>query len=315
MPSDFQELLKDYETNVDRSSDERKYFSPSKNKIEGKKGKPFDTSIFNEELREKSEVKNKNFSKFSKNINAYSISSECICAVIMKILGYPIKSFADKWLPLVMRGTIGSAIHDVIQDNTKQFTEVECSMKVPSIRFSGRIDGIIGNNILCEIKSCTYSDYEWIIKNQAPRKADFYQLIAYKYIIENYLKEIQNGESKLRTPPPKLDKYEIDTIQFIYVAHDLCSADVDSIKDAFYIVDHTKKMFKSKYNQFYFMTSLVLDTNCFNVEKYIGFVKEKIELINYYVEHNKLPTESDKYIDKKKCFFCMYKDSCHIIGK
>jgi len=62
-----------------------------------------------------------------------------------------------------MRSTIGTAIHDFVQSNTNQFTESEVSLKIPSIKFSGRLDNLIGPNILVEIKSCTYSDYEKLL--------------------------------------------------------------------------------------------------------------------------------------------------------
>jgi len=102
-----------------------------------------------------------------------------------------VKSFADKWLPILLRSTIGTAIHEFIQSNTNQFTEGEVSLKIPSIKFSGRLDNLIGPNILIEIKSCTYADYEKIIRTRKPRVSDFYQAIVYKYILENILMRLE----------------------------------------------------------------------------------------------------------------------------
>jgi len=51
---------------------------------------------------------------------------------------------------------------------------------------------------------------------QKPRKEDFYQMVVYKYILENFLKEAQAQPLKTkecpagtRTPPPQLDNYDI----------------------------------------------------------------------------------------------------------
>jgi len=126
-----------------------------------------------------------------------------------------------------MRASLGNAVHDCIQKNSDQFTEQEKSIKVPSIRCSVRLDCLIGDNILVEIKSCTYTDYKKIIKNQTPRIEDFYQVMMYKYLLEHHLKEAQ-AQTQLRTPPPELAKYNIDTLQLIYVAHDICASDAES---------------------------------------------------------------------------------------
>lgn len=109
-----------------------------------KRMSPFDISKFSLELKEMSEEKNKGFMQHSKNINGYSVAHECIGNTVKKILGVPVPSYTARWLPLYLRSTIGSAIHDFIQDNTSQMTEIERSIKVPSIRFSGRLDGLIG---------------------------------------------------------------------------------------------------------------------------------------------------------------------------
>ncbi len=94
------------------------------------------------------------------------------------------------------------------------------------------MDNLNGNNVLVEIKSCTHTDYAKIIRTQRPRQADFYQTIAYKYILENHLKEAKNPGVKTRTGTPKLDKYDIDTIQFIYLAHDITASDVEDFGTA-----------------------------------------------------------------------------------
>jgi len=123
-------------------------------------GKPFDVELFTEEIRAKSEKDNRLRQYYSSTISGYSIAHDCIGATVLKIMNYPVKSFAHKWLPIVMRASLGNAVHDCIQKNSDQFTEQEKSIKVPSIRCSVRLDCLIGDNILVEIKSCTYTDYK-----------------------------------------------------------------------------------------------------------------------------------------------------------
>lgn len=274
-------------------------------------GVPFNIQKYCDEVRQKSEEKNRIYQYYAENISGYSIATECIGTTVFKILNYPVEDFSNKWLPIVMRASLGKAVHDTIQENTDQFTEQECSMKVPSIRTSVRLDGLISNNVLVEIKSCTYDDYRKILREQTPRISDFYQVMMYKYIIENYLDECKQ-QTNTRTPPPQLDEYNIDTLQFIYVAHDIMTADVESFSECMKIVKDVKKLLKSKNNQFFFMTSLVLDTNQFDTTPYIDFIKNKIERINWYIDHNKFPTIEDEFVDTKKCFFCLYNNNCPI---
>ncbi len=272
---------------------------------------PFNIELFVEEIWKKSDNKNRLYNRLTQNISGYDIAHNCIANVVFKILQTPVESFASKWLPVLMRGTIGSAIHDFIQNTTDQFTELEPSIKVPSIRFSGRIDALIGHNILAEIKSCTYADYQKIIKNQRPRNEDFYQTMTYKYILENYLNEAKTANVKRRTQPPKLDYYKIDTLQFIYVAHDLLASDVEDFGEMLSRIKHIKKILNSKSNTFFFMTTLTINLTDELSKPYIDFIDEKIKRINWYVNNNKLPTKDDPFVNKK-CFFCLYDKVCHI---
>jgi len=271
------------------------------------KGIPFDINIYSEELKERNVLKNKSYNEHNTNMSAYDVAVNCIGSTVMKILNYPVKDWSNKWLPVVVRSTIGQAIHDVIQDNSSQFTEQEASMKVPSINFSGRLDCMNGNNCLIEIKSCPYGDYKKIIKNHQARIGDFYQLVVYKYILENHLTECQNQpRNTLRSDPPKQSNYNIDTFQFIYVAHDINSSDVDSISQAIKEITATKKLLNSKYNKFFFMTSLVMDLTTLDMAIYTDQIVEKINAINECIRHKKLPDADNKFIDTKKCFFCLY---------
>ena len=271
---------------------------------------PFDISKFEEELRLKSEIKNRSYLSLPRNISAYHIAHDCITSVVKSLLNYPLPSYADSWLPVMMRHVIGEAIHNFIQNNSSQFTEGEISLKVPSIRFSGRIDNLIGSNILVEIKSCTFEDYNKVIKDKKPRIGDFYQLMVYKYIIENYLTEIKTCGVKTRTQLPALDSYNIDKLQVIYVAHDLCSSDMDSISDSIKFLANLKKLFSSGSNKFFFINSILIDINSFNPKPYLTWIENKIKRINWYLDNNKLPDSDDEFVDKKKCFFCQYNLGC-----
>lgn len=274
-------------------------------------GEPFNVQTFCEEVRQKSEKDNRIYSHYANNISGYSIAAECIGTTVAKILKYPVESFSHKWLPIVMRASIGNAVHDAIQENTTQFTEQERSMKVPSIRTSTRLDGLIGNNVLVEIKSCPYQDYRKIIRDQTPRIADFYQVMLYKYLLENHLEECKQ-QTDTRTLPPQLDKYDIDTLQFIYVAHDVISADAESFSESMKTVKEVKQLLKSRFNQFFFITSLVLDVNQFDTVPYMEFITKKIDRINWYIDNNKFPTDEDEFVDKSKCYFCLYSKTCPI---
>ena len=272
---------------------------------------PFNIDLFAKEVWKKSNSKGKAYSKLTQSISGYDIAHNCIASVVYKLLNTPVKSFAAKWLPIMMRGVIGTAIHDFIQGTSNQFTELEPTLKVPSIRYSGRLDALIGNNILVEIKSCTYADYIKIIKNQKPRIEDFYQCMTYKYILEHYLHEAKTAVVKRRTQPPVLDVYNIDTIQLIYIAHDLSASDVEDFGLMLEKIKQIKKSLNSKSNSFFFMTTLTINLTPEIAEPYIKFVEDKIKRINWYVDNNKIPGPDDPYVNKK-CFFCLYKDICKI---
>lgn len=275
---------------------------------------PFDIDKFGQELHEKSAVKNQLYYEAAQNINAYDLSQNCIRDVVYKLSNTPVESFADKWLPILMRAALGNAVHEFIQENTSQFTEKEVSMKIPSIRCSVRLDGLIGPHILVEIKSCTYSDYEKIIVSRRPRTSDFYQAMAYKYLIENHLEEIKKSGDDTRTKPPVLDSYDIQTVQFIYVAHDVVATDVESFAEMIQRIKDLKKALNSKSNTFFFITTLVVNVMNNIADSYITYIKNKLERINYYLTNNKIPGFDDEFVDKSKCFFCLYKKICQPNG-
>lgn len=292
------------EETIHESNESRATFSSPENTL-------FDLQLFGQELYNNSQIKNKNYHEYAENISGYDIAANCIKAVVYKLIKTPIESYADKWLPLAMRSTIGTAIHDFIQTNSKQFTEQEVCLKVPSIRFSGRLDCLIGNETLVEIKSVPYTDYKKILNSQTPRTNDFYQTITYKYILENYLQEIKNPKVQVRRgQKPLLNQYNIKNIQYIYVAHDIIAHDIEDLSQALSIIQKLKSNLNSKYNKFFFTTILTLGLEDKDLEPYIKYVDTKIKHINYYLENNKIPPNNDPYINPKSCFFCHYKKIC-----
>ncbi len=275
---------------------------------------PFNIDKFIEELHERSSIRNQLYREHAQNINAYDIASGCIREVVYKLLNTPVESFADKWLPILVRSTIGASIHEFIQNNTSQFTEREVSLKIPSKRFSVRLDNLIGRNILVEIKSCSYSDYEKIITTRKPRVNDFYQTMVYKYILENHLEEARDPSIPIRkgTFKPLLDSYDIQTVQFIYVAHDVTATDVDSFAEILQRIKDLKRVLNSRSNSFFFMTTMLVDVTNGIADPYIKYVKDKLEAINQYLDTETIPPAADPYIDKSKCFFCLYRKICDV---
>ena len=107
---------------------------------------PFNVQLFEEELFKQSYDKNKKHSeRLTQNITGYDICHNCIQNVLYKLRNTPVPSYADVWLPVKLRTTLGNAAHEFLQKNTKQFTETELNLKVPSIGFYGKIDFSIGN--------------------------------------------------------------------------------------------------------------------------------------------------------------------------
>lgn len=273
----------------------------------------FDISQFISDLSSVSETRNKMAKQNSININSYDIAHNCIREIIFKIQNYPTESYRDVWLPILMRAYLGNAVHDFIQNSYKGFTELECSVKVPSVRASTRLDALINDNVLVEIKSCTYTDYYKIINHQKPRDADFLQTVFYKYLLENHLQEAQS-QKNTRSSPPKLKSYNIQYIQLIYAAHDVCSADCNSLSESINVSKKVKKMLNSRRNQFHYITSITLDLSKIDITPYTNYVVGKLNNINDHLNRNVIPPMNNPYINSKGCYFCIYKNICSQYG-
>lgn len=286
--------------------DDRKEVLPTH--VEGRN--LFDVNDFVYDLNVGSEKKNRRYLRNANNINGYDIASNCIRQIIFKLLNFPIRSYKDVWLPVIMRAKLGNAVHDFIQSNSRSFTEWECSLKIPSIRTSVRLDNLINNNVVCEIKSCTYTDYAKIINSKKPRDADFYQVMFYRYLLMKHLKEAQEQPlSNLRSPPPQLPEYNIDTVQLIYAAHDLLSSDCTSASDAIKKASQVKKILNSRHNKFFYITTITLDLTVIDPAPYEAYIVEKLETINHCLNTNTVPSRDNKFVNNN-CFFCLFKEVC-----
>lgn len=275
--------------------------------------KLFDVNDFVTDLGVKSAEKNQRAQYYSNNINSYDIASNCIRQVLFKILNYPVENYRDVWLPVIMRAKLGNAVHEFIQDNASVFTEAEVALRIPSQRLSVRLDNLINDNVLVEIKSCTYDDYAKILRTQRPRDPDFYQVMLYRYLLHNHLDEARQQPKKKRGTLPKLDKYNIDTVQLIYVAHDLLSSEAKSISEAVKHAAAVKKLLNSRHNKFFYITALTLDFSMIDSAPYEEYIVEKLNTINQYLNTSTIPPMDNKFVKPKGCFFCLYKDVCKTV--
>ena len=238
---------------------------------------------------------------YSSYISAYDISHDCIRKTLYRLLGYPLPDFRYLWPGLQLRGTIGSAIHEFIQSHYS-FTETEVELFVPSLNVSVRLDALIGNNVLVEIKSLPFKDLETIVRSNTPRKHDLLQTVLYKHLLESHLDEIKKATDRRI---PKQSRYCIEYIQFIYVAHDIVASDL-TLSEALQETKRVRRFLRSKGLDFIFVVTV--DGN--NVQEEMNYVVKKLSRINEYHRKRVLPDLSDEFVDRKQCGFCPYRDLC-----
>ena len=272
----------------------------------------FDVNQFVNDLKIKSDRKNFIRAQNSNRITSYSIAHDCIRQVYFQIMNFPANSYSSLYLPIELKSVLGNSIHDFIQKNSSVFTETEASIKVPSIRVSCRLDALINNDVIVEIKSCTFKDFESILKNKKPRDSDFLQVTLYKYLLENHLEEAKE-QKNTRTSPPQLDNYLIRYFQFIYVANDILSSECSNISESLKQVNKVKKLLDSKHNQFYFVLPITIDLKNIDITPHYTWIINKINKINFYLNNNKIPPKNDPFINNS-CFFCIYKQICNQYG-
>lgn len=274
----------------------------------------FNVEEFKKHLKFNSAKSNKSFIDNSERLNSYDIVHSCIRNPIFRLLGTPIHDYSDNWLPVKLRTTIGTACHEFLQNTYNSFTENEIYLRIPSLNISVKIDSLIGTNVLVEIKSCSYNDYAKILKSNHARTEDFYQALLYKYLLENHIQEAKTQQIDLKKYTlPQYDLYDIETIQMIYVCHELFSSDYSSLDQALNESKQLKSQLKSKYNYMWFIKVINYDLKSLNFNSHIEMIKDKIKEANSYLEVKQIPSLDHKYVDKSKCFFCLYKNHCSTI--
>lgn len=274
----------------------------------------FTVEDFKQNLRTKSALSNKKFIDTSERLNAYDIVHSCIRNPIFRLLGTPIPDYSDNWLPVKLRSSFGSACHDFLQTNSACFTETEIYLRIPSINMSVKIDCLTGLNTLVEIKTCSYADYSKILKTNHARTEDFYQALLYRYLLEHHIDEAKSQDVDLKKYSlPKHDKYNITNIQMIYVCHELFSSDYNTLDQAVQESKELKRQLKSKYNTMWFIKVINYDLVKSNFDPHVEMIKDKINESNKFLQAKMVPTMDHKYVDPKKCFFCLYKNHCSTI--
>jgi hypothetical protein len=222
---------------------------------------------------------------FSDNITAYDIAYNCILQVLFRLNNIPVESLESKWLPVLLRAIIGSAVHKFIQLNY-DFDEVEVPVKIPEIRFSGKVDAIIGGNTLVEIKTVTLNDFNLIRKKNLPRKKDFIQLYCYKYLMEEYQ-----------------EKGPYNKFQFIYIYNGYESQSTQELIEVNDVsADTSLSQFKNIIH--------VLTIDNVQNEQVEDYIKRKLDVINTHLDKGTYPSCDNEFIDKRCCYFCLYKKIC-----
>ena len=314
----YQELLEGLKLNsivsseLPNNSNKPNVNSVNSTNTEFKRVQPFSVDNFQQDLIEKSYKKNKYFADNTTRLNAYDIVHSCIRTVVFRMLGYPVKSYKDNWLPVAYRTTLGSATHDFIQNTSTSFTENEVYLRIPSKNISVKIDCITNDDTIVEIKSCTYNDYSKIIHSNEARSEDFYQALLYKMLLENHLDESKSqdlGERANKYNLPKLNKYNINKIQMIYVCHELLAAD-KTIEDSIEFAKKLKRLLKSKFNSLWFIKPILYNLDNDRYKFHLQLLNERLEETQSFIDNKIIPTMDHRFVDKTKCFFCLYKDVC-----
>ena len=202
---------------------------------------------------------------------------ECFQKSVFKKDKVPIPSIMNQnnFLKLEFKKLLGNAIHKFIQENYSDFTEIELKLIVPSINVSIRLDALIGNSILIEIKSCESKKYHEIISSTF-REKDLLQALLYKYVLENYYDEIKKSTNL------KYINYDIKTIQLIYICNDFGTLQNNE-----------------------FIKIFTLDLSKLDITKQIDDIKQRITFLN-----NQSTDKIDFFLKKDECIYCNWNKLC-----
>jgi len=281
--------------------------------------KLFDVGDFRALVKRKSHTKNKTYAAGSiGKISGYSIGHDCIRTTIYKMLGQELSDYSNSWLPLGFRAALGTSVHNYLQDlaDGELFSECELTLKVPSKLVSMRLDAMINDDTIVEIKSCSYADYSKIMKTRSPRTGDFYQVVFYRWLLQHHLAEIKQQKPTHGGKLPSLPNYDkVRYIQMIYVCHELIAGDDnESMAEAVKFGTNLRRYAKKENpgpNDFWFILPLTIDTEQIDITKYEDYLTGKLESILEHYNAKRLPDMSNEYVDTSKCFFCGYKSLCN----
>jgi hypothetical protein len=114
---------------------------------------------------------------------------------------------------------------------------------------------------------------------------------------------------------PKLSKYNVDKLQFLYIAHDIVSSQAETYAEMLECVKSVKKVLNSRQNPFFFITTVIVDLDEETCNKMDEFIKGKFEDIHHYLRTETNPDDTSRYVNKKNCYFCPYKSICKLEHK
>jgi len=279
----------------------------------------FNVTDFRSLVKRKSHTKNKTYAAGSiGKISGYSIGHDCIRTTVYKMLGYELSDYSSNWLPLGFRAALGTAVHDYMQDLAigELFSECELTLKVPSLRLSMRLDAMINDDTIVEIKSCSYADYSKIMRTRIPRTGDFYQVVFYRWLLQNHLEEIKQQKPSHGGTLPSLPNYDnVKNIVMIYVCHELIAGDDnESMAEAVKFGTNLRRYAKKENpgpNDFWFILPLTIKTDDIDIDGYEKYLTDKLDSILEHYNAKKIPDMSNPYVDTSKCFFCGFKSICN----
>jgi len=279
----------------------------------------FDVGDFKSLVKRKSHTKNKTYAEGSiGKISGYSIGHDCIRTTLYKMLGYELSDYSNNWLPLGFRAALGTSVHEYLQDlaDGELFSECELTLKVPSKRLSMRLDAMINDDTIVEIKSCSYADYSKIMRSRSPRTGDFYQVVFYRWLLQNHLAEIKQQKPTHGGKLPGLPNYDnVRYIQMIYVCHELIAGDDnESMAEAVKFATNLRRYAKQNNagpNDFWFILPLTIDTHNIDIVGYEKYLTDKLDSILEHFNAKKIPSMDNSYTDTSKCFFCGFKSICN----
>jgi len=179
-----------------------------------------------------------------------------------------------------------------------------------------RLDAMINDDTIVEIKSCSYADYSKIMRTRSPRTGDFYQVVFYRWLLQNHLAEIKQQKPTHGGTLPSLPNYDnVKNIVLLYVCHELIAGDDnESMAEAVKFGTNLRRYAKKENpgpNDFWFILPLTIKTDDIDIAGYEKHLTDKLDAILEHYYAKKIPDMSNPYVDTSKCFFCGFKSICN----